>query len=194
MGDLVATAESEAALTSTRATGLGRRVRPFAALLLPFAASVAAVALTAVSARDASPAEWARFAGLVLLGLLSYGLIGRADPARSGHASATIVLPAAVVLLPLDLALSVALLLAIPRLLFAPHMLVRARALEMGTELAAAVASALASAGVYLLAGTFTSKEGDWALAALAACVTFIAVSHALCHVADRADDGSAGA
>ncbi len=191
MGDLAATAataESDAALTSTRALRLGRRVHPFAALLLPFAASVAAVTLTAFSARDASPTEWARFAALVLLGLLSYGLIARADPARSGHASATVVLPAAVVLLPLDLALSVALLLAIPRLLFAPHMLVRSRALEAGTELAAAVAAALASAAVYLLAGTLTSTEGGWPLAALTACVTFVAASHVLRLVICRED------
>ena len=196
MGDLAltaATAESETAPTTTRAMMLGCRLRPFATLLLPFAASVAAVALTVFSGRDASPAEWARFTGLVLLGLLSYGLIARADPARSGHASATVVLPAAVVLLPLDLALSVALLLAIPRLLFAPHMLVRARAFEAGTELAAAVASALASAAVYLLAATVTSKEGGWPLAALTACVTFVAVIHVLRLAIDGHDNDDSG-
>ena len=194
MGDLattVATGESQAAATTTRALRLSRRVRPVAALLLPFAASVAAFGLTAISGRDASATEWARFAALVFLGLLSYGLIARADPARAGHASATIVLPAAVVLLPLDLALSVALLVAIPRLLFAPHMLVRARSLEAGTELVAAASSALASSAVYLLADTVTGKESGWALAALTACVMFVAVSHLLRLATDRQDHGN---
>jgi diguanylate cyclase (GGDEF)-like protein len=195
MGDVAATAataETEAAATpKLRAvTRLGRRTHPFTALLLPIATSVAVLALTVLSGRDASPTEWARSAGLVLLGLLAYGLIARADPARPGHASATLVLPAAVVLLPLDLALSVALVLAVPRLLFAPHMLARARALEAGTEVAATLASALAAAAVYLLAGRLTSREGAWALAALTACVAFVAVSHALRLATDREEGG----
>jgi diguanylate cyclase (GGDEF)-like protein len=169
-------------------TAACRRVPLLTTLLLPLVATVAVLVLTVLSARDASHTEWGRFVGLVLLGLLAYGLIARADPARSGHASAVVVLPAAVVLLPLDLALSVALVLSVPRLILSPHMLVRQRALEVGTEIGAAIASALTAAAVYRLAATFANSEGAWALTALTACVTFVAVSHALRLVADRAE------
>jgi diguanylate cyclase (GGDEF)-like protein/putative nucleotidyltransferase with HDIG domain len=129
--------------------------------------------LLAIFARAASAAELARFVGLAVLGLSAYALIARADRRRAGHGAAVVALPAGAVLLPLDLLVPLALVISVPRWLWpqAPRL---TRAVELGSEVVASIASWLTAAAAHALAMIVLDGEGAWALAGMVACATFV--------------------
>jgi diguanylate cyclase (GGDEF)-like protein/putative nucleotidyltransferase with HDIG domain len=156
------------------ATPITTAARGVEAAVLPLAIAAAAACLLATFARTATAGELARFCGLALLGLSAHAFIARADRARAGHGAAVVVLPAGAVLLPLDLLVSLALVVSVPRSLWprAPRL---TRAVELATEVAAAIASWLTAAAAYALAAMVLDADAAWALAGMVACGTFVA-------------------